>query len=63
VELPSYRGATSNGALVLPERCVGKEKGFGFNHKIMIKVQELPLNIMVTTKLMVCESPGKRLVV
>jgi hypothetical protein len=48
---------------VLPERCVGKEKGFGFNHKIMIKVQELPLNIMVTTKLMVCESPGKRLVV
>jgi hypothetical protein len=29
----------------------------------MIKVQESPPNIMVTRKLMVCESLGKRLVV
>jgi len=42
---------------------IGKGKGFGFNHKIMIKVQESSPNIMVTRKPMVCESPGKGLVV
>jgi hypothetical protein len=45
-------------------RDIGWEgKDFGFNHKIMIKVQELLLGIMVTMNTMVCESPGKGLVV
>jgi hypothetical protein len=42
---------------------IGKRKGFEFNHKIRIKVQESPPNIMVIKKPMVCESSGKRLVV
>jgi hypothetical protein len=47
---------------VPPERCwKGKEKDFGFNH--IIKVQKLPPNIMITRKLIVCESPGKEFVV
>jgi hypothetical protein len=32
---------------------VGKRKGFAFNHKIMIKIQESPPSIMVTRKPMV----------
>ena len=45
------RGATLNGALkCLLRGVIGKWKSFGFNHKIMIKIQELPPNIMVTRK-------------
>ena len=40
-----------------------KGNGIEFNHKIMIKVQESPPNIMVTRKSMVCDSLGKGLVV
>jgi hypothetical protein len=42
-------------ALVVPPEkvlcCVGKRKGFGFNHKIMINVQESPPSIIVTRNL------------
>jgi len=48
---------------VPPKRYCWEGKDFGFNHKIMIKVQELPLGIMVTMNIMVCENPGKGLVV
>jgi hypothetical protein len=38
-----------------PRNCqkivVGKRNGFGFNHKIMIKVQELQPSIMITWNL------------
>jgi hypothetical protein len=36
---------------VPPEKvcdCCREEKGFRFNHKIMMKVQELPPSIMIT---------------
>jgi len=47
---------------VPPERFwKGKEKDFGFNH--IIKVQKLLPSIMVTKKLIICESPGKEFVV
>jgi len=45
------------------EVCYWKRKGFWFNHKIMIKVQESPPNIMVPRKPMVYESLSKGLVV
>jgi hypothetical protein len=48
---------------VPPKRYCWEGKDFGFNHKIMIKVQELPLGIMVTMNNMVYKSPGKGLVV
>jgi hypothetical protein len=43
----------TTGFIVPPEGvCViGKENEFGFNHKIMIKVQESPSIIMVTRNL------------
>ena len=39
---------------------VGREiKSFGFNNKIMIKIQESPPNIMIIRKSMVYESLSK----
>jgi hypothetical protein len=35
----------------LDEVCCWEGKGFEFNHKVMVKIQELPPTIMVTTNL------------
>ena len=40
-----------------------KGKSFGFNNKIMIKVQESPPGIKVTRKPMVCKTLSKGLIV
>jgi hypothetical protein len=50
------RGEVEWCAFHLLRGIVMKWKGYEFNHKIMIKVQESPPNIMVTRIPIVCES-------
>jgi hypothetical protein len=47
---------------MLSESYCWEEKGIGFNHEIIIKVQELSPNIIVTMNPMVCKSLSKGLI-